>query len=91
MAETRITSGDARTVNIGDRIVEIDEPGFQRTVETVGRIVGADLTFEDEDDDGKKVKRNEYVSYHVWDLDWSDELQAWTIPWGKMGLSYRDC
>lgn len=90
MSELRITQGECRTVNVGDRVVQLEQLEDKGEVYRTGRIVGVDWEMPWEKDDGTMTVLQESCGYRVWDLTWSDELQAWTIPYGFMGLGAHE-
>lgn len=89
MSETRVTAGEARTVNVGDRVVDLRDVdtkfGATGVVDTVGRIVNVDMTIPYENDDDTMTMLSEYVPYRVWQLAWCEVRQAWTID--QQGIS----
>lgn len=87
MLETRITSGECQTVNLGDRLGVIDPDGgitMSCIIDRVGPEVGAVWDFKTEEDDGTLVDRSEYMCWRIADLSWSDDFGGWLVPYGRM-------
>lgn len=86
-SETRMRRGECRTVNKGDRVRVRGGRGTKITVDSVaGYLVDCYYEFRH----CEYGECSEYVTYRVWDLEWSSKAGAWMLPDGHMGLSPGD-